>query len=128
VYIAGVDVSAGAPDAKLYFRLDPRRALAMLDARGDAAPLFAVSEDIVFQRCIRRPTRSQVYLHMKDAAPLGPWLSKHGLGAALEGARAVSAHLRGAAILPRIVSLRCHEDRRLGLDAATVYFHLERAR
>jgi len=127
VYIVGVDVTAGGvDDVKLYFRLESRQVPNLIENIRDVADLLAASRDIVFQQCIRRPERRQMYLHARSTALLSEWLAWRGFEGALDRARSINAHLHGSRIEPWILSL-AYDRRRLVVRAGTVYFHLARA-
>lgn len=128
VYILGVDVTAaGVDDVKLYFRLESRRVPALLDELGDVGELLAESREVVFQQCMRRPERRQMYLHARSTALLSGWLGEHGFDEALDRARSINRHLQRSRIDPWIVSF-AYAQRRLDLRSANVYFHLGRGR
>lgn len=124
VYIVGCDVSAaGLDDVKLYFRLDRTLVPRLVENAGEVADLLGASRDVVFQQCTRRPGRRQLYLHVSRSGILQDWLARRGLAATLEHAGRIDAHLAAGRVEPWIVAFS-YEDRRLAIDAPTVYFHL----
>jgi hypothetical protein len=123
-YIVGVDVSnAGVDDVKLYFRLERSRLRQAVENVGEVGDLLGVSHDVVFQQCVRRPDRRQVYLHSRDTGFLRRWLGLHGMEEVLAQARRVDEALVGAHIDPWIVSF-AYDRRRIDLTRSNVYFHL----
>jgi hypothetical protein len=124
VYILGVDVTAsGVDDVKLYFHLDPARARRSLArVRASVGELLAASRDVVFQQCLRRPERRQIYLHASRGDVVGPWLARQGYAAPLRYAASLEA--AGCRIEPWIVSLPYDEDGGVGIASGTAYFHV----
>jgi hypothetical protein len=126
-YIIGLDVtSAGLADVKLYSRLHARRVPEILDNAKELADLLAASRDVVFQRCLLRPGRRQLYVHATSSERLARWLAGRGFEPILARAQSLHLHLARSRAEPWIVSF-AYADGRVDLRGGCVYFHLVHA-
>lgn len=128
-YILGIDfVSGGVDDVKLYFRLDRQLLARVVDNVTDFDPLLLGCRDVVFQQCVRRPERRQIYLHATHDRVIAPWLvaqapQRPALANLLERTERVRQKLEPVGIAPWILSC-VYRNRRMDASTMNVYFHL----
>jgi hypothetical protein len=130
VYIVGIDLTAaGLDEVKLYVRLDQERLGRVVTNLATIPDLLAGTRYAVFQQCLVRPERRQLYLHATSSAILATFLERRARGGHIAAAAllarqaAINAARPALGLAPWIISFGYREGR-IELEASNVYFHL----